>query len=77
MRKASRRSGKRRRAADRREIRGIEGRVAARAIDRLMGQISHFIDKEADLSDAYSNAARGTSDGRCNWRLINPISNDS
>jgi hypothetical protein len=47
MRQASWGSRKRRRAADRREPRGIEGGLAARAIDRLMGEIAHFIDEEA------------------------------
>src|ERR1700730_14248198 len=49
MRKASRRGGKRRRAADRREPRGIEGGLAARAVERLMREIAQFIDEKTDL----------------------------
>ena len=52
MREASRGGRKRRRAADRREIGRIEDRVAAGAVEGLMGQIAEFIDEEADLSDA-------------------------
>ena len=76
MRKASWGGWKRRRPPYRREPGGIEGGVAARAIDRLMGEISHFIDKEANLSHA-DQMLRGNSGGRCTWRVINPISNDS
>ena len=33
------------------EIGRIENRVAARAVERLMGQIAQFVDEETDLSD--------------------------
>ena len=56
MRQASRRGWKWRRAADRRDIDGIEDRIAARPVDRLMGEIAHLIDEEADLSDVYQMA---------------------
>ena len=52
MRQASRRGGKRRRAVDRREPRRIEGGLAARAVERLMGEIAHFIDEKTDLPHA-------------------------
>src|ERR1700730_11171594 len=52
MRKASWRGGKRRRAAARREPRGIEGRLAARAVQRMMREIAHFIDEKTDLPHA-------------------------
>jgi hypothetical protein len=37
---------------DRCEPRRIEGGLAARAVERLMGEIAHFIDKETDLPHA-------------------------
>ena len=49
MRQASWGGRKRRRTADGREPRGIEGGLAARAVDRLMGEIAHFIDEKTDL----------------------------
>ena len=49
MWKASWGGRKRRRVADRREPRGIEGGLAARAVERLMREIAHFIDEETDL----------------------------
>ena len=57
MRKASWGGGKWRRAADRREPRGIESGLAAGAVERLMGEIAQFIDEETDLS--HGNQAIG------------------
>lgn len=52
MWKASWGGRKGRRAPYRREPRGIEGGLAARAVDRLMREIAHFIDEKTDLSHA-------------------------
>ena len=59
MRQASWGGGKWRRAADRREPRGIEGGLAARAVERLMREIAQFIDEKTDLSHANQVIARG------------------
>ncbi len=59
MRQASRRGGKRRRAADRLDIGRIEDRVAARAVECLMGQLAELIDEETDLSDVNEVARSG------------------
>ena len=53
------RGWKRRRAADRLEIGVIEDRVAARAVERLMGQMAQFDDEETDLSDMNEVARAG------------------
>ena len=51
MRQASRRGWKRGRAVNRREPRRIEGGIAARAVERLMGQIAQLVDEQTNLTD--------------------------
>jgi len=76
MRQASRRGGERCRAADRFEIGRIEDRVAARVVERLMGQMPELIDEETDLPDVDEVARAGL---RRNMQLAvdQPISKDS
>ena len=59
MRQAPWRGWKRCRVADRLEIGVIEDRVAARAVERLMGQMTQFIDEKTDLSDVNEVARAG------------------
>src|SRR5262245_59224090 len=51
VREVSWRRWKRRRAPHRREPGGIERRITAREIKRLMGEIAKFVDKEPNAPD--------------------------